>query len=124
MDVKIGHLQSFVAIAQLGSFTRAAKILHVSQPALTVHIRQLEASSDIQMSFLFRDRLSAVFSHEPRLARKRALRLTDLVDAPLILMEAGTSNRGLLERAFQSINQLLKPRYEAARITTALAMAE
>jgi DNA-binding transcriptional LysR family regulator len=235
MNVKIGHLQSFVTVAQLGSFTQAAKVLHVSQPALTVQIHQLEASlddlrlfdrntrsvqltkvgkevlpaaqriiadleklvlkakkvsrerecvvktaaissvasvvlpsaittfygrhpgayvqvtdafsdrvlalvreekvdfgiaslsevpSDIQMSFLFRDRLSVVFSHEPRLARKTVVRLSDLVELPLILMETGTSNRRLLDRAFQSINYFVKPRYEAARITTALAMAE
>jgi DNA-binding transcriptional LysR family regulator len=235
MNVKIGHLQSFVTVAQLGSFTEAAKVLHVSQPALTVQIHQLEASlddlrlfdrntrsvrltkvgkevlpaaqriiadleklvlkartvskekecvvktaaissvasvvlpsaittfygrypgayvqvtdafsdrvlalvreekvdfgiaslaevpADIQMSFLFRDRLSAVFSHEPRLARKNVVRLEDLVELPLILMEAGTSNRSLLDRAFQSMNHFVKPRYEAARITTALAMAE
>jgi DNA-binding transcriptional LysR family regulator len=235
MNVKIGHLQSFVAVAQLGSFTQAAKVLHVSQPALTVQINQLEASlddvrlldrntrsvrltkvgreilpaaqriiedmeklvlnakrathekecvvktaaissvaaavlpraitnfrekypkafvqvtdafsdrvlalvreekvdfgiaslsevpPDVQMCFLFRDRLSVVFAHEPRLAKKRIVRLKDLVDLPLILMEPGTSNRTLLDRAFQSISHFVKPRYEAARITTAVAMAE
>jgi DNA-binding transcriptional LysR family regulator len=236
MHVKIGQLQSFVAIAQLGSFTQAAKQLHISQPALTVQINQLEASlddvrlldrntrsvqltkvgkevlpaaqriiedmeklvltakktshgkgnnvvkiaaissvasavlpsaitsfyelhpaalirvtdafsdqvltlvreeevdfgiasltespSDMQTSLLFRDQLSVVFSFEPRLMHKRAVQLQDLLELPLILMEPGTSNRRLLDRAFQSISHFVQPRYEAARITTAVAMAE
>jgi DNA-binding transcriptional LysR family regulator len=44
LDVKFGHLESFVAVAQLGSFTQAAKVLNISQPALTVQINHLEAS--------------------------------------------------------------------------------
>jgi DNA-binding transcriptional LysR family regulator len=235
MNVKVSHLQSFVTVAQLGSFTEAAKVLHISQPALTVQINQLEAAlnnvrlldrntrsvqltkvgkevlpaaqriiadleklvviatkasrdkeqvvrvaaissiaaavlppaitdfyqstpgifvqvtdafadkvlslvreekvdfgiasladvpSDVQVSFLFRDKLSVVFSNEPRLAKKKVIKLKDLIDLPLILMEAGTSNRAVLDRAFQSMNYFVKPRYEAARITTAVAMAE
>ena len=234
-NVKIGHLQSFVTVAQLGSFTQAAKLLYISQPALTVQINQLEASlddvrlldrntrsvrltkagkevlpaamrivedmeklvlnakqisheketivkiaaisfvaagilpaaitrfnkghpimrvqitaafgdrvfalvreeevdfgiagltdppADVQTSVLFRDQLSAVFSVEPRLAHKSVVQLQDLVELPLILMEPRTSNRRLVDRAFQSISQFVKPRYEANQITTAVAMAE
>jgi LysR family transcriptional regulator, carnitine catabolism transcriptional activator len=83
-----------------------------------------EIPADIQMNPLFRDRLSAVFTQEPRLAHKQSVRLEDLVDLPLILMTHGTSNRKLIERAFQSICHFVKPRYEAARISTAVALAE
>ena len=36
------RLQVFHAVAELGSFTRAAQRLHMTQPAVTSHIRQLE----------------------------------------------------------------------------------
>jgi LysR family transcriptional regulator, carnitine catabolism transcriptional activator len=42
MSVNLQHLKAFVAVARLGSFVQAARLLHVSQPALTVQIRQLE----------------------------------------------------------------------------------
>lgn len=38
------HVRAFLAVAHWGSFTRASLELHVSQPALTVQIQQLEAS--------------------------------------------------------------------------------
>ena len=42
MDLNLRQLRSFVTVAELKSFTRAADLLHVSQPALTVQIRKLE----------------------------------------------------------------------------------
>jgi LysR family carnitine catabolism transcriptional activator len=38
----IRHLRAFIGVARHQSFTRAAKHLHLSQPALTMAIRQLE----------------------------------------------------------------------------------
>ena len=45
----IRHIRAFFAVAQLGSFTRAAGKLHISQPALTVQIQQLEESLGVRL---------------------------------------------------------------------------
>jgi len=42
MDLNLRQLRAFVTVAELKSFTRAADVLHLSQPALTVQIRKLE----------------------------------------------------------------------------------
>lgn len=42
MRPNLAQIRSFVAIAKAGSFTGAARTIHLSQPALTVQIRQLE----------------------------------------------------------------------------------
>ncbi|MDR5740539.1 MULTISPECIES: LysR family transcriptional regulator [unclassified Caballeronia] len=41
MDLNLRDIRAFVAVAEAGSFTRAAERLHLSQPALTVQIRRL-----------------------------------------------------------------------------------
>jgi len=43
------HIQYFLAVAQHHSFTRAATALHVSQPALSQQVRQLEESLGAQL---------------------------------------------------------------------------
>jgi DNA-binding transcriptional LysR family regulator len=42
MNLTLDQLKAFVAIARLGSFTRAARTLHLSQPAVSTQIRNLE----------------------------------------------------------------------------------
>ena len=42
MDINLRQVRAFVTVARLKSFTRAAALLHLSQPALTVQIRKLE----------------------------------------------------------------------------------
>jgi DNA-binding transcriptional LysR family regulator len=49
MDVNMRHVRAFVAVAQLKSFTRAAALLHVSQPALTVQINKLEGALAVRL---------------------------------------------------------------------------
>jgi LysR family nitrogen assimilation transcriptional regulator len=50
MDLK--QLRYFVAIVQCGSITRASQQLNVAQPALSLHIRNMEA--DLGVPLLFR----------------------------------------------------------------------
>jgi DNA-binding transcriptional LysR family regulator len=43
------HLQSFLRVAEAGSVTRAAEALHLTQPAVTQHVRALERELGIPL---------------------------------------------------------------------------
>ncbi|AJF00518.1 LysR family transcriptional regulator [Pandoraea apista] len=49
MDLNLRDIRAFLAVAQSGSFTRAAGQLHLSQPALTVQIRRLEETVGVRL---------------------------------------------------------------------------
>src|SRR4051812_22063782 len=72
------QLQAFAAVARAGSFTRAAKVLHLSQPALSRRISSLE--EELESSLLVRGR-SGVLLTEP------GRRLLDFVEAEGALEE-------------------------------------
>ena len=45
----LNHLRSFVAVAQFGHLTRASEALHLSQPALSSHIKTLEEQFGVML---------------------------------------------------------------------------
>jgi DNA-binding transcriptional LysR family regulator len=47
--MELQQLRSFVAVARLHSFTRAARELHVGQPAVSQHVRRLEAQLGVRL---------------------------------------------------------------------------
>jgi DNA-binding transcriptional LysR family regulator len=49
MDLNMRQVRAFVSVAHLKSFTRAAALLHISQPALTVQLRKLEETLGIRL---------------------------------------------------------------------------
>jgi DNA-binding transcriptional LysR family regulator len=49
MNVTLRQIQAFLAVADLGNFTRAAARLNMAQPALSLTIRELEAELGIRL---------------------------------------------------------------------------
>ena len=49
MNITLMQLKAFLTVARFGSFTSAAQVLHISQPALTVQVQQLERSLNLRL---------------------------------------------------------------------------
>ncbi|GAW94151.1 selenium metabolism-associated LysR family transcriptional regulator, partial [Calderihabitans maritimus] len=47
--MNLNHLKTFLTVAETGSISGAAEILHLSQPAVSKHIRSLEAHFEVQL---------------------------------------------------------------------------
>ena len=47
MDIR--QLESFVVVAEQGSFSEAARILHISQPSISTHISSLESELGVRL---------------------------------------------------------------------------
>lgn len=78
----LNKLRTFVAVAQQGSFRRAAEQLHLSQPALSAHIRALEET--LQVSLFHRTTRSVVLTDEGARLLNGAQRAFDALDAVLL----------------------------------------
>ena len=85
MDLK--QLQSFVAVAEQASFTRAAHVLGLAQPALSRHIRSLEV--ELRQTLLMRNGRGATTT-----------------DAGKLLLEHARGILHQVARAHEDLNQL------------------
>jgi DNA-binding transcriptional LysR family regulator len=231
-DLNLRQLLTFVTVARLGSFTKAARLLHLSQPALTKQVRQLEetlgvrlfdrntrtveatrigrelapviaqllqeieavvintkelaaqsrgviriaslpsisstilptaiarfkglfpgisvvlkdviaqrlvsmvkaeevdfgigslnaADPEVRFSLLLTDRMIVVFPQGSALEQKKVIGLRDLAGLPLALMDPGSSVRKLVDQAFESIGEIVRPAFEATYMSTALGI--
>jgi LysR family transcriptional regulator, carnitine catabolism transcriptional activator len=79
---------------------------------------------DRELSFtpLFADRMVAVLPPAHPLARTKTMRLADLLDTPLVLMDRDSSVRRIVDGACASIGRLAAPAYEAAFMATAIGL--
>ncbi|MFV3403082.1 transcriptional regulator CynR [Pseudomonas sp. NY15463] len=84
------HIQYFLAVAEHSSFTKAAAALHVSQPALSQQVRQLEESLGAQLF----DRSG------------RTTRLTDAGDVYLIYARRALQQLQEAKRAIHDVSDL------------------
>lgn len=102
MEFRRGHLRYFVAVAEAGQMTRAARKLHIAQPALSQAIAQLE--SDVGVTLLERHArgVTPTPAGEAFLAKARVAvsAWTEAVAAARLLgdVDAGTIEFGFVGR--------------------------
>ena len=77
MDAR--KLRYFVTIAELGGFSEAARRLHVAQPALSRHVKELEAVLGVEL--LVRDPRGVRLTPQGERLRLHALELLERLDA-------------------------------------------
>jgi DNA-binding transcriptional LysR family regulator len=73
MNIQLRHIWAFIAVAEGGSFARAAERLHVSQPALSQTIIQLEETLGFALFQRTTRRVALTSSGERLLTRARVL---------------------------------------------------
>lgn len=76
MDIRI--LKYFVAVCEEGNITRAARVLHTSQPNLSKQLHDLEL--EIGKDLFVKGTKRIVLTDEGNLLRKRALEIIELFD--------------------------------------------
>ena len=89
MDIKPRHLLYLAAIGEYGSFVRAAKALHISQPALSLSVKRIEDITSVRL--VNRGRNGAQLTPAGELLARRG----NEVDAAI---SAATEDVGLLSR--------------------------
>jgi len=79
---------------------------------------------DIQFTPLLTDHLGAIFPVGHPLERRRSITLNYLASFPLILMDPEASVREQVDRAFESIGEVIVPAFEASHMSTAVALVK
>lgn len=68
------HIRTFLAVVETGNYTAAARILHMSQPAVSQHIRSLEAQlGDVHLFRRIHGRMQVTHAGEVLLGMAREL---------------------------------------------------
>jgi LysR family pca operon transcriptional activator len=77
--IRLRHLHSFLAVAQERNLRKAADKLHLTQPAISKTLTELEAIVGVKL--LERNRQGAQLTHEGELFLPRALNVLEALDA-------------------------------------------
>lgn len=82
----------------------------------------VELTDELEILHEAQDRLCVVFPSGHPLSRKRRVGLADLSEFPLVLMEAETSVRAIVNAAFVSSGRVIRPAAEATYMMTAVGL--
>src|SRR5574342_586272 len=126
-DMEIRSLEVFLSVAKHLNFTRAGEEVHLSQPSVSVRIRQLEielgikdtrqvedgvarnefdfgfvgghlAGDEVDVHPWLTDQLVLVVSPAHPLARKKSIKPDNLLNEKFILREQGSATRATIVR--------------------------
>ena len=122
------QLQCFLQVAEFKSFTRAAAVLHVAQPALSRSVRALE--DDLGVALFHRSERGVVLTEQGELLRQRAgellaemARVRDEVGAPARELR-GELNFGMPPSMQQMVTVPLIRAFRAAHPGVSLRFTE
>lgn len=127
--MRITQLRSFYAVARAGSFTRAAELLHVSQPTITTQVRFLEEHYNMEL-FHRRGRHATLTAVGEQLFAMAKQIFSLEADAIHLLQDAGELKSGLLRVAAvgpSHVTQMLEAftrRYPGIRVAVRMGNSQ
>jgi LysR family transcriptional regulator, cyn operon transcriptional activator len=126
--IELRHLRYFLAVAEAAHFTKAASLLHVSQPTLSHQIRQLEGQLNLALFDRIGRRVKLTSAGEVLLPHARRV-LRELEEAQSALSELHGLKRGELKVGIvQTVNACVIPeivaRFSAAHSGIKITCAE
>ncbi|MEU5692103.1 LysR family transcriptional regulator [Actinosynnema sp. NPDC020468] len=104
-SLDLEHLRTLVAIAECGGFGKAAAVRHISQPALSQHVRLLERG--LKRKLFERDGRNMRFTHEGERVLAEARRIIEVHDSSLRRLEAKPSRTIVVGSTEHSAGQIL-----------------
>ena len=113
MHITLRQLQVFEAAARLGGYTRAAETLHLSQPAVSMQIRQLEEQSGMPLFDQIGKKVHLTDAGRTLYKHAQSI-LAQVNEAQLELEEMRGMRRGQLNITIASTANYFAPRLLAA----------
>ena len=93
------QLRSFVTVAEQSSFTKAARILYISQPTISTHIRQLEA--ELNASLIIRTTKNVELTAKGQEVYGYAVSILNMQDR--MIRSCGSEKRKILQLGASTI---------------------
>ncbi|REH46951.1 DNA-binding transcriptional LysR family regulator [Kutzneria buriramensis] len=112
-SLDLEHLRTLVAIAECGGFGKAAAARHISQPALSQHVRLLERG--LKRKLFERDGRHMRLTHDGEQVLAEARRIIDVHDAALTRLAAEPDKTIVVGSTEHSAGQILPEMIRALR---------